>query len=109
VMARPCPDVCHYAFDVDKPFTPEDLTALEAAMKKIINAGQRFSRRRFDSVDDARKELADEPYKLELIDLKGAAPDDAVEVDASGELTIYDNVHAHTGETIWSDPCRGPP
>ena len=54
------------------PFTPDDLVALEAAMKKIIKAGQRFARRRFDSIDDARKELADEPYKLELIDLKGA-------------------------------------
>jgi len=107
-IGPPIADGFYYDFDVDKPFTPEDLTALEAAMKKIIKAGQRFSRRRFDSVDDARKELADEPYKLELIDLKGAAPDDAVEVDASGELTIYDNVHAHTGETIWSDLCRGP-
>ena len=107
-IGPPITDGFYYDFDVDKPFTPEDLTALEAAMKKIIKAGQRFSRRRFDSIDDARKELADEPYKLELIDLKGAAPEDAVEVDASGELTIYDNVHAHTGETIWSDLCRGP-
>ncbi len=31
-----------------------------------------------------------------------------MEVDESGELTIYDNVHAHTGETVWSDLCRGP-
>jgi threonyl-tRNA synthetase len=77
-------------------------------MKKIIKAGQRFSRRRFDSRDDARKELADEPYKLELIDLKGAPGEDVVEIDASGELTIYDNLHAHTGETVWSDLCRGP-
>src|SRR5690349_4337631 len=69
-IGPPITDGFYYDFDVDKPFTPEDLTALEAAMKKIIKAGQRFSRRRFDSVDDARKELADEPYKLELIDLK---------------------------------------
>ncbi len=78
-------------------------------MKKIIKSGQRFSRRRFDSLDDARKELADEPYKLELIDLKGSDVDtsEVMEVGA-GELTIYDNVHAHTGETVWSDLCRGP-
>ena len=74
-IGPPITDGFYYDFDVDKPFTPEDLTALEPAMKKIIKAGQRFSRRRFDSIDDARKELADEPYKLELIDLKGAAPE----------------------------------
>ena len=112
-IGPPITDGFYYDFDVDTPFTPDDLVALESAMKKIIKAGQRFSRRRFASVDDARKELADEPYKLELIDLKGAGAggdfaDAAVEVDASGELTIYDNVHAHTGETIWSDLCRGP-
>jgi threonyl-tRNA synthetase len=107
-IGPPITDGFYYDFDVDTPFTPDDLAALESAMKKIIKAGQRFSRRRFESVDDARKELADEPYKLELIDLKGAAPEDAVEVDATGELTIYDNVHAHTGETVWSDLCRGP-
>ena len=80
-------------------------------MKKIIKSGQRFSRRRYDSLDAARKELADEPYKLELIDLKGGgaeSDDEVMEVDASGELTAYDNVHAHTGEVVWSDLCRGP-
>ena len=82
-------------------------------MKKIIKSGQRFSRRRYDSLDEARKELADEPYKLELIDLKGAPPQtiadgEVMEVDGSGELTAYDNVHAHTGEVVWSDLCRGP-
>ncbi len=107
-IGPPITDGFYYDFDVEQPFTPDDLSKLESAMKKIIKAGQRFSRRRFDSRDDARKELVDEPYKLELIDLKGAPEDDVVEVDASGELTIYDNVHAHTGETVWSDLCRGP-
>ena len=65
-------------------------------MKKIIKAGQRFSRRRFDSVDDARKELADEPYKLELIGLKGvAAPDDAVEVARPASSRSTTTSHAH--------------
>ncbi|RTL66838.1 MAG: threonine--tRNA ligase [Pseudonocardiaceae bacterium] len=112
-IGPPVTDGFYYDFDVAQPFTPEDLSKLESAMKKIIKAGQRFSRRRYDSLDEARKELADEPYKLELIELKGAGsggevPDDVVEVDGSGELTAYDNVHAHTGEVVWSDLCRGP-
>jgi threonyl-tRNA synthetase len=110
-IGPPITDGFYYDFDVATPFTPEDLSKLESEMRKIIKAGQRFSRRRFDSREDARKELADEPYKLELIDLKGGSDvdlGDVVEVDASGELTIYDNVHAHTGETVWSDLCRGP-
>jgi len=114
-IGPPITDGFYYDFDVEEPFTPEDLTALESAMKKIIKSGQRFSRRRFESLDDARKELADEPYKLELIDLKGSgtgsdtsADQEVMEVDASGELTSYDNIHAHTGEVVWSDLCRGP-
>ncbi|WP_232663532.1 threonine--tRNA ligase [Pseudonocardia sp. TRM90224] len=107
-IGPPITDGFYYDFDVATPFTPDDLVKLESAMKKIIKAGQRFSRRRFDSLDDARKELADEPYKLELIEIKGAPDEGVMEVDASGELTIYDNVHAHTGETVWSDLCRGP-
>ena len=108
-IGPPITDGFYYDFDVATPFTPDDLVALESAMKKIIKSGQRFSRRRFDSLDDARKELADEPYKLELIDLKGSDVDtsEVMEVGA-GELTIYDNVHAHSGETVWSDLCRGP-
>jgi threonyl-tRNA synthetase len=115
-IGPPVADGFYYDFDVAQPFTPDDLTKLESAMRKIIKSGQRFSRRRYDSSDAARKELADEPYKLELIDLKGggAGTDPALsdgevmEVDASGELTAYDNLHAHTGEVVWSDLCRGP-
>ncbi|MBO0877670.1 MAG: threonine--tRNA ligase [Pseudonocardia sp.] len=114
-IGPPITDGFYYDFDVSTPFTPDDLGKLESAMKKIIKSGQRFSRRRFDSLDQARKELADEPYKLELIELKGAgsgvdaaADSEVMEVDASGELTSYDNIHAHTGEVVWSDLCRGP-
>ncbi|GEL18101.1 threonine--tRNA ligase [Pseudonocardia asaccharolytica] len=109
-IGPPITDGFYYDFDVERPFTPEDLTKLESAMRKIIKSGQRFSRRRFASLDEARAELADEPYKLELIELKGGVSEDSevMEVDASGELTSYDNVHAHTGETVWSDLCRGP-
>ncbi|MBS2538861.1 threonine--tRNA ligase [Catenulispora sp. NF23] len=102
----------YYDFDVDRPFTPEDLKALESRMQAIIKQGQLFSRRPVTD-EAAREELASEPYKLELIGLKGkASSDDAgegvdVEVGA-GELTIYDNLDAKTGDLCWKDLCRGP-
>ena len=96
-IGPPIRDGFYYDFDVEKPFTPEDLKALEKAMQRIVKEGQTL-RRRVVTDDEARAELADEPYKLELIGLKGGAADDdadrgrrRVEVGA-GELTIYDNV-----------------
>ncbi|HEX3750201.1 MAG TPA: threonine--tRNA ligase, partial [Streptosporangiaceae bacterium] len=100
----------YYDFDVDQPFEPDNLKAIEARMRQIVKQGQRFSRR-VVSDDEARSELAGEPYKLELIGLKGgsvsAADDESVEVGGS-ELTIYDNLNPGTGEVIWKDLCRGP-
>ncbi|MFC4565910.1 threonine--tRNA ligase [Nocardiopsis mangrovi] len=100
----------YYDFDVAEPFTPDDLKRIEKKMQEIVKLGQRFDRRAV-SDDGARAELADEPYKLELIGLKGAAGDAAegagVEVGAGG-LTIYDNLHPRTGELCWKDLCRGP-
>src|SRR2546429_2339618 len=98
----------YYDFDVARPFQPEDLDKLEKRMQEIIKAGQVFRRRRFESLDRAKVELADEPYKLELVDLKGDV--DAAEVMevGGGELTIYDNLDAKTGEPCWGDLCRGP-
>ena len=101
----------YYDFDVETPFVPEDLEKIETRMRKIIKEGQRFSRRPVADAD-ALVELEDEPYKLELIGLKGsgkaedAAEGANVEVGA-GELTIYDNVR-RDGEVAWSDLCRGP-
>lgn len=101
----------YYDFDVETPFVPEDLAKIETAMRKIIKEGQKFSRRPV-SDHDAIHELADEPYKLELIGLKGsghaegAAEGASVEVGA-GELTIYDNLRRN-GDVAWSDLCRGP-
>ena len=69
-IGPPITDGFYYDFDVKEPFTPEDLAALEKRMKQIIKSSQRFSRRVFDSVDQAKDELANEPYKLELVDLK---------------------------------------
>ncbi|MFT3715313.1 MAG: threonine--tRNA ligase [Gordonia sp. (in: high G+C Gram-positive bacteria)] len=107
-IGPPIKDGFYYDFDVDEPFTPEDLKNLEKAMKKIIKSGQRFSRRVYASKDEARAELANEPFKLELIDDKGAADDDEIMEVGGGELTAYDNLNPRTGERIWGDLCRGP-
>ncbi|WP_345475216.1 threonine--tRNA ligase [Actinoallomurus oryzae] len=97
----------YYDFDVEQPFQPEDLKRIEKRMREIVKQGQSFSRRVVTDAG-AREELADEPYKLELIGLKGAAGDEeSVEV-GGGELTIYDNLDAKTGEPRWKDLCRGP-
>jgi len=109
-IGPPITDGFYYDFDVSEPFTPEDLRALEKAMARIVKEGQTF-RRRVVTEEEARAELADQPYKLELIGIKGSAGAEqtegaAVEVGA-GELTIYDNVRRN-GETAWKDLCRGP-
>jgi threonyl-tRNA synthetase len=102
----------YYDFDPERPFTPEDLQALEKKMQEIVRAGQRFSRREVDD-DEAKAELAHEPYKLELIGLKGGGGDgeagEGVDVEVGGaQLTMYDNLDARTGERVWTDLCRGP-
>ena len=74
-IGPPIRDGFYYDFDVARPFTPEDLADLDKRMRKIIKSGQRFSRRVLDSVDAARAELADQPYKLELVDLKSEVAD----------------------------------
>ncbi len=102
-------DGFYFDFDVEEPFTPEELKQLEKMMLKIVNANQRFVRR-VVSEDEARDAMKDEPYKLELIGLKGGATDEdgaSVEVGA-GELTIYDNVDRKSGDVVWQDLCRGP-
>jgi len=108
-IGPPITDGFYYDFDVDVAFTPDDVKALEKAMDRIIRQGQRFVRR-VVSEDEARAELVQEPYKLELIGLKsGSATDDSESVEVGGaELTIYDNVDPKTGETVWKDLCRGP-
>lgn len=108
-IGPPVNDGFYYDFDVAEPFTPEDLRALEKAMDRIIRGGQRFVRR-VTTDADAIVELANEPYKLELIGLKSGNQDvgeGAAEVGA-GELTIYDNIDPATGDTKWRDLCRGP-
>jgi len=100
----------YYDFLPERPFTAEDLTAIEKRMQQIVKAGQRFSRRAVSDTD-ARSELSGERFKLELIELKGsgeeAAEGASVEVGA-GQLTMYDNLDAKSGERVWTDLCRGP-
>jgi threonyl-tRNA synthetase len=97
----------YYDFDTDRAFDPENLKSIEQRMRQIVKQGQRFSRRVVTDAD-ARAELAGEPYKLELIGLKGHQDaEESVEVGA-GELTIYDNLSAGSGEVVWKDLCRGP-
>ena len=109
-IGPPIRDGFYYDFDVAEPFTPEDLKKLEKVMQRIINTGQTFHRRDIGD-DEARTELAGEPYKLELIGLKGGAAEDAAEgasVEVGGaQLTMYDNKD-RTGEAVWGDLCRGP-
>jgi threonyl-tRNA synthetase len=110
-IGPPVQDGFYYDFDVETPFNPADLEKVETRMRKIVKEGQRFSRRATTDAD-ALDELKDEPYKLELIGLKGAGKSEdaaegaSVEVGA-GELTIYDNIRRN-GDVAWSDLCRGP-
>lgn len=109
-IGPPIRDGFYYDFDVKEPFTPEDLKGLEKVMQRIINEGQTFVRREITD-EEGLAELAAEPYKCELIGLKGGASEDAAEgasVEVGGsQLTIYDNVRKD-GTVAWADLCRGP-
>ena len=105
-IGPPITDGFYYDFDPQNPFNPDDLEKIESAMRKIVKEGQRF-KRRVTSEADALKELAHEPYKCELIGIKGGGTDEtSVEVGGTG-LTIYDNL-GRDGQPVWSDLCRGP-
>ena len=109
-IGPPVKDGFYYDFDVEEPFNPDDLKKLEKAMQRIINEGQTFVRREI-SDEEALAELKDEPYKCELIGLKGGSAEGAAEgasVEVGGaQLTIYDNVR-RDGSLAWGDLCRGP-
>ena len=105
-IGPPIKDGFYYDFDPTATFNPDDLVKIESAMRKIIKEGQRF-RRRVISEADALKELAHEPYKCELIGIKGAAGDEASVEVGGAELTMYENL-GRDGNPVWSDLCRGP-
>ncbi len=105
-IGPPITDGFYYDFDVAEPFTPEDLAALEKRMRQIVKEGQLFERRVYESKDQARAELANEPYKLQLVDDKSGDPE-IMEIGGD-ELTAYDNLNPRTRERVWGDLCRGP-
>jgi threonyl-tRNA synthetase len=106
-IGPPIEDGFYYDFLPSRPFTPDDLAAIEKKMAEIIKSGQRFHRRPV-SDEQAQMELAHERFKLELIGLKSSATaEEATEVGAGG-LTMYDNLDAKTGDRVWTDLCRGP-
>ncbi|UQZ80704.1 threonine--tRNA ligase [Clavibacter michiganensis subsp. michiganensis] len=111
-IGPPVTDGFYFDFDVAEPFTPEDLKAISKNMERIVRQGQRFTRR-VVTEEEARELMADEPYKLELIGLKGGSSEelgeDGESVEVGGaELTVYENVDGKTGEVFWRDLCRGP-
>ena len=125
-IGPPIEDGFYYDFLPERPFTPEDLAAIEKRMGEIVKAGQRFARRPIDD-DAARDELAHERFKLELIGLKSSGDERSREDDvhrggpqtnevsveeatqvADGGLTMYDNLDRKSGERVWTDLCRGP-
>src|SRR3954463_9826194 len=109
-IGPPVTDGFYYDFGVAEPFTPDDLKAITKEMERIQRSGQRF-RRRVASDEEARALFAGEPFKLELIGIKGsvADSDDGESVEVGGaELTVYANVDAKSGEVVWQDLCRGP-
>jgi threonyl-tRNA synthetase len=97
----------YYDFDVPQPFTPDDLKKIENRMRQIVKQGQLFERR-VVTEDEARIEEKDEPYKLELIGLKGPGDTEEATEVGGNELTIYDNLDPKTHELCWKDLCRGP-
>ena len=105
-IGPPITDGFYYDFDPQDPFTPESLEKIESAMRKIVKEGQRF-KRRVTNETDALAELAKEPYKCELISIKGGSSDESSVEVGGAELTIYDNL-GRDGQPVWSDLCRGP-
>ena len=105
-IGPPIKDGFYFDFDVE-PFTPEDLERIEKRMKDLIKSGQRFIRREVSEAE-AKTLMQDEPYKLELIDIKGSGDvgDGAAEV-GEGALSVYENLD-RSGEVVWRDLCRGP-
>jgi threonyl-tRNA synthetase len=105
-IGPPIKDGFYYDFEPKENFNPDDLVKIESAMRKIIKEGQRF-RRRVTTEADALAELAHEPFKCELIGIKGPAGEEASVEVGGAELTIYDNL-GRDGNPVWSDLCRGP-
>jgi threonyl-tRNA synthetase len=86
----------YYDFLFEKPITNEDLPAIEAEMKRIIDSREDFARVELGR-EAARERFSEQPFKLEIID---GLPD--------GEsVTVYEQKDA-SGRTVFADLCRGP-
>jgi threonyl-tRNA synthetase len=83
-------DGFYYDFDVERPFTPDDLEAFEGRMAEVVEADQPFVRRRVDKAE-ARELFSDDPLKLERLE----------EFDDDEVITVYEN-----GPFL--DLCKGP-
>ncbi len=100
-------DGFYYDFGGIDAVTPEMLREIEKRMRRIVKEGQTFRRREVSQAQGA-EELADQPYKLELITTKGKGAEACASVEVGGSsLTIYDNVR-RDGSVAWKDLCRGP-
>ena len=110
-IGPPITDGFYYDFDVQTPFTPDDMQRIEDRMHEIIRENQSFRRREL-SRDEALELFADQPYKREIIERatsgEGVTGEEAADVDpgATTVISVYDNVRADG--TVWPDLCRGP-
>jgi len=114
-IGPPIEDGFYYDFDVARPFTPDDLEAIEERMAVLAKERQRYVREEV-AREDALEEFADQPYKREIIELVGdgtilsavdTADDATTDDDGEPTFTLYRNVRPD-GEVAWSDLCRGP-
>jgi threonyl-tRNA synthetase len=91
----------YYDFLLPKPIVAEDLPAIEAEMKRIIDSRQDFAPVTV-SRDEALRRFSGEEFKTELI----------TELPADAEITVYENRGAEGspdgGVCLWADLCRGP-
>jgi len=96
----------YYDFDVPRPFTPDDLAAIEERMRALLLAKQRFERVELSRAE-ALALFADQPYKLEVIERVEPSEVDLAAGRDEPSFTVYRNVDPD-GREAWVDLCRGP-
>src|SRR5918996_374237 len=107
-IGPPIEDGFYYDFDVERPFTPDDLEAIEAEMRHIIDANQRFEREELDRAN-ALDLFAEQPYKVEIIEGVADGADALEQQGAGGEvISVYYNRSPGSSEAAFVDLCRGP-
>jgi threonyl-tRNA synthetase len=103
-----------FYYDFELPdggrFHEADLERIEARMREIVAADQRFDREELD-FDAAIALFADQPYKVEIIERVrsgGASSEEADEVGGEGNVSVYRNGSGDGGAAGFVDLCRGP-